>query len=366
MSSPLRRGGADVRQQGARCIHHGQAGGIGGLQDLQVGRPASVHVHDIVLHREGVMHKSDVTHQHGYVVYHLDGHLIEQIDRRWTRVHHDVVVDVPEPGGACRDQQIRSHQCVYYVVGRDPLGGHQRRIDVDLNLSQRTAEGGGCLQTGDREKFDPNEVQRVVEDLCLGQRLAAEDHLHDGDGGGIGPDHDWRSEAGRHDAKRRAVDRIDLSDRRPDIGALVEVNLDQPCTRYAVGFDALDAVDCSGVGALADDHDAAFHLLGRQARVVPAHEYDRDVDLRKEVDDHLLHRQIAEQQDQQRKHGNGIRPAQCQPHECHHVDRTPFFKLSAGREAARLRVSTGVPKRNHNLCALEKENRNAGARAGCT
>jgi len=51
-----------------------------------------------------------------------------------------------------------------------------------------------------------------------------------------------RLDARRQDAQDGAVDRVDLGDRGTDVGARMEIDLDQADAGNAVGLDALDAV----------------------------------------------------------------------------------------------------------------------------
>ena len=50
-----------------------------------------------------------------------------------------------------------------------------------------------------------------------------------------------------------------------DVGARLEIDLQHADAGDRLRFDALDAVDRGRIGALADEDDAALHVLGGQA-----------------------------------------------------------------------------------------------------
>ena len=110
----------------------------------------------------------------------------------------------------------------------------------------------------------------------------------------------------------------DLRDGAADIGARLEVDLQDADAGDRLRLDAGDAVDGGGVGALADEDDAAFHVLGGQAGIVPHHHHDRDVDDGEDVDDHPRDRQRAQQDDQHRSDRGRVRPAQGEAHQTDH------------------------------------------------
>ncbi len=174
-------------------------------------------------------------------------------------------------------------------------------------------KGAGRRQAGNGEQLDADEVEAVVEELLLGQRLAGDSvicttgtlaALNWMTLGGVMPGGAMR--------RMRVVDRVDLGDGAADIGAGLEIDLEQADAGNGLGLDALDAVDGGGIGALADQDDAPLHVLGGQAGIVPGDQHDRNVDDREDVDDHARHREPAHQQDQQRHHRRRVGPAQRQ------------------------------------------------------
>ena len=83
-------------------------------------------------------------------------------------------------------------------------------------------------------------------------------------------------------------------------------------------LDVLDVVDRGGHAAFAVEDDAVGHLLRGEAGEVPHHGNDGDVDIRKDIRRHRLDAEDAEDQNQERKDGKGVRPPQRKPDNPHH------------------------------------------------
>jgi len=86
----------------------------------------------------------------------------------------------------------------------------------------------------------------------------------------------------------------------------LQVDLDYRYTVERVGFDVFNVIDRCGQGPLGDGRDAAFHFLGRHARVGPNDADDRDVDCRKNVLRHLEQAKGASDHQQDRNDGEGV------------------------------------------------------------
>jgi hypothetical protein len=78
----------------------------------------------------------------------------------------------------------------------------------------------------------------------------------------------------------------EIVDGRADVGAGMKRNLLEPETFDRLGFDVLDVVDAGWLSALADQHNAPFHVDRRKPGVLVDHHDDRRIDYRKNVDLH--------------------------------------------------------------------------------
>ena len=76
---------------------------------------------------------------------------------------------------------------------------------------------------------------RVVEDLLLGQRVAADGDLHDGHAGGAVADDERRRDARRHDLQERLAGGRHLGLGRRDLGPRLEVDADDADAERATG-----------------------------------------------------------------------------------------------------------------------------------
>ena len=289
------------------------------LQDRQIDRALAVDVHDVGLRREAVAHMADIADGDRHAVEHADRQRVEALHRRGAGVELHVVGAVADPRRAGGHDHVGRLQRGHHVVQRKALGRQSGRIDIDIDLPLLAAERPRRRQARNGEQLHPDEVQAVVVDLLLGQRLRRHRQLHHRHVRSIELDHRRRLHPGRRAAQDRVVDRGDLRDRAADVGAGLEIHLQDADARDRLRFDPRDAVDGGGIGALADEHDAAFHVLGGQAGIVPHHQHDGNVDDRKDVDDHPRDRQRAEQDDQHRGNRGRVGPAQGEAHQTDHA-----------------------------------------------
>jgi len=168
-----------------------------------------------------------------------------------------------------------------------------------------------------REESRAQEVEALVEDLLLGQRLARHAHLNDGDVRCAVAQDERRVHARREDAQQRLADRRGLRHGRLDLRPRVEEDLDVSEAVHRLRFDVLDVVDVSGERPLADRDDALLDLVRRDAGIGPDDADDGNVDLGQDV---LRHRHDAEDPDQHDDHGaddEGVRASQRQTNDPH-------------------------------------------------
>ncbi len=245
--------------------------------------------------------------------------------------------------GAGGHDHVGVLQRVKHRPGRQPLGAELGWIDIDHDLARFAAEGRGRRQAGNGEQLDADEVQRIVSKLLLGQRLARNGHLHHRHIGGVVLDDGGRRHARRHNVDDRGIDGTDLGDGGAHIGARLEIDLQDADARYRLGFDAADAVDSGGIGALADHDDAPLHVGCRQARIGPHHQHHRNVDDGKNVHDHPGDGQDTQKRDQQRGDSRGIGPAQGEADERQQGG-------CSGKSCTVLRHSAKACQRDKTLC----------------
>jgi len=84
-------------------------------------------------------------------------------------------------------------------------------------------------------------------------------------------------------AQHHLIDGGHLGHGVADIHVRLEEELDDAGAVERLRLDVLDVVDCRGHDPLAGSHDAAGHLLRREASVAPDHRHNGNVDVRKDV-----------------------------------------------------------------------------------
>ncbi len=303
------------------------------LENRQVHRALSIHVHDVGLVGEAVRNAGHVAEQNRRTPDHLDRNRVELLHRRWTGVHQNGVLAVADPGGARGDDHIGRLQRVDHVRRGEPFRRQRPRIDVHVDLALLASERRWARKTGNGEQSHPDEIEPVVEDLLFGEGFAGSGQLSDRDVGGVELDDvGWLHPGGR-DPQQGARGGGHLGNCRADVGPGLEVDLDNSDAGNRLGFDPFNAVDRGGVGALADQNHPALHVLRGQAGVIPDHDHHRDVDRRKNIHHHPAERKDAHHQDQQ-------------THDCHGVG-APQRQLDYPHRGS-LRCLLGCTPRNSN------------------
>src|SRR2546422_560368 len=101
-----------------------------------------------------------------------------------------------------------------------------------------------------------------------------------------------------------------LCERRLDVCAGLEVDLDDGNPVQRLRFDVLNVVDQRGDTALDVGSDALLHFLGLQAVVGPDETDDRNVDIGKNVDRGSEEHNRRQQNNHERHHDKGVWPRQ--------------------------------------------------------
>ncbi len=315
---PGRRRLPDERDRRLHLVDDPERRRGGVLQDREVRRAPPVDAHDVRLHGVRVGHGRHVAHQHGRRRRGLHGDLVQPFDRRRTAVQRHHVLAVADPHRAAGQDHVAGRERVGDVGRGETLRPEVVRPEVHHDLPPDAAERRRRREALDREQPHADEVQPVVEEVLLGQRVAVHVQLRDRDVRRVVLDDVRRLHARRHDLEDRLRHRRDLRDRAGDVRAVVEVDLDQADAVQRRRLDVLDAVHRRRVGALADEHHAALHVGRGEAGVVPHDDHDRQVDRREDVDVHAEERHAAEHEEQDGEDGDGEGAAEGEadyPHE---------------------------------------------------
>ena len=143
----------------------------------------------------------DIAEQHGHAFAYANRQTAELLDEARARIELDVVFAFPDAGDAGRNDDVRCLHRVDNIGRRQAFGAELGRVDVDDDLALFTAEGRRHGQSGNSEQLEAEEVQAIIEDLLLGQRLARQRHLHDRNVRGVELKDIGRGHARRGDAQ---------------------------------------------------------------------------------------------------------------------------------------------------------------------
>ena len=196
-------------------------------------------------------------------------------------------------------------------------------IEIDLHLALLAAERIGDRGAGHRDQRRAQLVDADVGEVLLGETLAGQRDLDDRNRGGAVVQDQRRRRAGRHLLDQGLRNRGDLGVGGADIDVRLEEDLDDAEAVVGVGDDVLDIVDRGRQRPLERRGDASGHLIRRQAGILPDHPDDGDADIRKNVGRRAQRGERPDNQQKQREHDEGIRPAQRDADQCDHKTGSP-------------------------------------------
>ena len=93
---------------------------------------------------------------------------------------------------------------------------------------------------------------------------------------------------GRHGAEQGLRNGGDLGEGEFDFGVRLEVDAGDGDAGVGLRLDVLDIVHRGGHGPLEERDHALFHLFGGEAVVVPDDADDGDIDIREDIDRHVM------------------------------------------------------------------------------
>ena len=286
--------------------HDLQRGGLAVLVDRHQAAAVAVLPHNVGLRRKAVADMRHVAHVERGAVDGLHRHVVQPGDGAPAAVHLHVVFQRAQFDGSGGKNQVLRIDGVDDVEGRKIVGLQLRQVEVHLDLPDLSAVrvGRGAARDGGQEV--PQKTFAQVEDLLLGQNLAAEAELNDRGGGGVIGNHQRGRGARRQAAHRDLGDGRDLRDGPLNVGPGTEEDLDDPQAVDRLRFGVLDVGDRDVDAALGVGDDAVGYILRGHAGIEPDHRDHRDVDLRKDVGGHAQDGDRRQDQDEQRHHHKRI------------------------------------------------------------
>src|SRR5262249_11879930 len=269
-----------------------------GLEDGHEDRPPAVAADDVGLDGVAVAHVGHILDVDRDAVHRLDRDVVEGREHVGAAIQLDVVFRGANLRGARWDDEILVADGHADVVGRQAEGVHAVQVEIDHDLALLAAPGLRHPRPLDDPELLDDEVLTVVEDLLLGQRVAADGDLDNRHAGGAVADDVRGRDAGRHELQERLAGGRHLRLGLGDLGPGLEVDADDADAVERLAFDVLDVVNRGGQHPLVKVDDARLDVVGRHAAVLPDHADDGDVDVREDVRGHAVDADRAQDCDQ--------------------------------------------------------------------
>src|SRR5579863_2893380 len=285
------RGDFQLGRQGLRglgndtfyAFNNFQCGSVAVFVNRHQRAAVTILAHDIGLRREAIADVSDIAHVESGTVRGFYRQIIQLRDGLRRAVHLNVVFERTELDGTGGKDQVLRIDRIHNVGRREPVRLQLRQVEIDLNLANLPAirvRSGGSRH---RRKIITQKILAQIEELLLGQSLAAQAKLDDGRGG----------RAIRNDERRRGsrwqaahgglADRRDLRDRSLYVRARSKEDLDYAESVHRLRFHVLDIVDRGSDAALGVGHDAVGHIRWRHAGIEPDDRNHWNVDIGEDV-----------------------------------------------------------------------------------
>ena len=207
-----------------------------------------------------------VAHVEHAAVDALDGQIVELLDFQRARIELDEILPRVDFLGARREDEILLADGVDHVRGGEAPRPQLPQVEVHLHLPLLAAVRVGDRGAGDRRKLGAQYVVAEVEYLLLGDGLARQGELQDGNARGVIRENERRRGAGRRGLQLGLRDGDDLRHRQVLVGVRLEEILDHGFAVDRLRFGVLDVVHHGLCGTLREQHDAIGDLLGQEAR----------------------------------------------------------------------------------------------------
>ena len=184
------------------------------LENRDVGRAIAIDAHHVGLHLMGVGDGRHVTEKDRCAVDHLNRQPVELCHLVGTAVELDAIFAIADLDRARRDDGVGVGQCRRDVLRGKPVGIKLRRVEVDHDRSRASAERRWRRQPLDAEQPHANEVEAVIEELLLRERVAEDVELCHRHVSGVVVNDVRRDHPGRKNRQQRLRHRPNLRDSR--------------------------------------------------------------------------------------------------------------------------------------------------------
>ena len=193
----------------------------------------------------------------------------------------DVVLAVANLRGALRLDQILGIDRVDHVGPGDAPLQQLLRVEVHAHHAILAAIGRGQFRSFNGRQTRAQEVGSQVGQLLLGQTLAGQSDLQNGNIRGALSNQKRRCRARRHAANGRLGRRCHFGDVAVKVRLRLQEHLDHRDAVVGLRLDMIDVLDRVRHVSLHDTGEAVLHVLGRKARIIHNHADHGNIDGRK-------------------------------------------------------------------------------------
>ena len=205
------------------------------------------------------------------------------------------------------------------IARRQPFGLQLMQVEIHLHLTLLAAVRIGHSRAANGDELRPDEVEAEVVELLFGEALARDAELQNRNARGTIVDDEWWRRACRKLPQLRLRNGRHLRDGHRNIYLRLEVQLHHRDAIERVRLDVVDIVDRRGESALRDRDDTIRHVFGGEALILPDDAHHRDIDIGKDIDRRGQNGKGTDDQEQQRKDGEGIWPSQGESNNPHRL-----------------------------------------------
>ena len=193
------------------------------------------------------------------------------------------------------------------------------QVEIHLHLALLAAIGIRHSRAADGDELRPDEVETVVVELLFAETLAGDAELQNGNARGAVVDDEWWRRACGKLPQLRLRNGRHLGDGHRYIHLRLEEQLHHRDAIERVRLDVVDIVDRRGERALRDGDDTIRHVFRGETLILPDDAHHRDIDIGKDIDRRGQNGERTDDQEQQRKDGEGIWPSQGESNNPHRL-----------------------------------------------
>ena len=170
---------ADLDQLLLHPMQCGHIRGAFGLVHAEGGGGPAVQTRNAANLLDAVAHVGDIAQAGDATVGHRQAHLTELRGAVRAAEHPDRLLRTTHLGPTACGIDVHQPQLLIDLAGRDAVGLHARRIEVDADLARDTAGARDLCDAGDRQKPLADRVVHEPRQLLLTHARGADGEVHD-------------------------------------------------------------------------------------------------------------------------------------------------------------------------------------------